>query len=179
MKVKEIILIGLFAAITAILAQIAIPLPITPVPITFQVLAVCLAGAILGSRLGTLSILVYLLLGAAGLPVFAKFTGGISIILGPTGGYLIAFPIAAFIIGKIIEKSKNPNYFNVTLSMLLGLIIIYLFGMTWLSFVTHMTLKKAFIAGVLSFIPLDIIKIIIAAVIVIPVRNIVLKEVKI
>lgn len=179
MKIKEIILVALFAAVTAILAQIAIPIPITPVPITFQVLAVCLAGAILGPRLGAISILVYLLLGAVGLPVFAKLSGGISIILGPTGGYLMAFPVAAFTIGKIIEKAKNPNYFNVTLSMLLGLIIIYLIGMTWLSFVTHMNLKKAFIAGVLPFIPLDTIKIIVAAVIVIPVRNIILKEVKI
>jgi biotin transport system substrate-specific component len=175
LKSKDLAFVGLFAAITSVMAQISIPLPFTPVPITFQLLAVCMAGAILGSRLGGLSILVYDLLGAVGIPVFAGFTGGLGSITGPRGGYIIAFPIAAFLIGYIIEHARSNKKLMTFIAMFAGLVIIYFLGMIQLSAVTGLNMVKAFYAGVLPFIPLDMVKIVIAAFISMPVREAVMR----
>ncbi|WP_026486553.1 biotin transporter BioY [Caldanaerobius polysaccharolyticus] len=171
MKLKEMAYAGLFAAITAVMAQISIPLPFTPVPITFQVLAVCMAGAVLGSKLGALSMLVYDLLGAIGIPVFAGFKGGFSAIVGPSGGYIIAFPVAAFFAGYILERAKGYNKLMSFISMFVGLVLIYLVGMVQLAVVAKMSLLKAFYAGVVPFVPLDIVKVVIAALVVEPLRK--------
>lgn len=175
MKAKEIVFVGLFAAITAVMAQISIPLPFTPVPITFQLLAVCMAGAILGSRVGGLAILVYDLLGAVGIPVFSGFNGGFGVIIGPRGGYIIAFPIAAFLIGYIIEHTQSHKKVMSFVAMFTGLVIIYFLGMIQLSVITKMDMLKAFYAGVLPFIPLDIVKIVIAAFVSVPIRETVMR----
>jgi len=168
------ILVALFAAITAVLALLpAIPLPFSPVPITFQVLGVFLAGAILGPRLGFLSQLVYLLLGSIGLPVFAGGSAGFSVILGPTGGYLIGFPIAAFLCGLLIQygdqKKLEPKFASI-LALFAGILAIYVIGTLQLSMVLNMSLSKAFLVGSLPYIPLDILKIIIAFAIAMPTR---------
>ncbi|KUK16848.1 biotin transporter BioY, partial [Thermococcus sibiricus] len=105
MEAREITYAALFAALTAVGAQIAIPLG--TVPITLQVLFVLLSGLILGAKLGFLSQIVYLFMGAIGLPVFANFSGGLAYIYGPTGGYLISFPLAAFLAGLVSEKRKR------------------------------------------------------------------------
>jgi biotin transporter BioY len=107
---KGMIFAALFAALTAAVAWFKIPLPFTPVPITLQTLAVLLSGVMLGSYYGALSMIIYLLLGAIGLPVFAGGGSGIGALLGPTGGYLFSYPIAAFVIGKMKEKKKIGSF---------------------------------------------------------------------
>ncbi|SHK62649.1 biotin transporter BioY [Tepidibacter formicigenes] len=158
MNTKNLVLSSLFAAITAIASQISIP--IQPVPITFQVLAVALAGALLGKKYGFISQIVFLLIGAIGIPVFAGFKGGFNVIVGPTGGYLLAYPIATYIIGYFSEKK---GIINISIGMLFGLIVIYLTGMIQLKFILNLSLKKAFMAGVAPFVILDLIKLVIAS----------------
>lgn len=148
-----------FTALTTLGAYIYIPLPFTPVPITLQVFFVLLSGLYLGSFNGFLSQFLYILLGILGLPVFARANAGINVLLGPTGGYLIAFPFASFIMGKFL----NPPFkkLNVLIISLISLLIIYTFGVIGLSI--FFSFKKPFhsllIMGVLPFIPGDILKI--------------------
>ncbi|MFA6309422.1 MAG: biotin transporter BioY [Clostridia bacterium] len=167
---KALILTGLFAAITSVCALISIPVPFSPVPITLQLAAVFLSATILGSKYGSLSQIVYLLIGTVGLPVFSNFSGGPGVILGPTGGFLISFPIIAFIVGLIIEKNKNASdiimrFLIMPLLLLFGLLICYSLGTLWLSFVLKISLTKAIYIGVLPFIPLDVIKAIFVSII--------------
>lgn len=173
---KEMILVSMFAALTAIFAQITIPLPISPVPVTLQVLAVCLAAAILGSRLSTLSHLIYIAVGIIGMPVFSGATAGFAQIMGPTGGYIIGFPVSSFITGKIVEKRHLPTLPVTLLAMLSGLIVIYAFGMLHLSLITGVNLKTAFITGVVPFIGMDTVKIILGAAVARSVRTILIKQ---
>lgn len=174
MKTKSMILIALFASITAVLALLpAIPLPFSPVPITFQVLGVFLAGAILGAKLGFLSQLVYICIGAIGVPVFAGGAGGFSILVGPTGGYLIGFSIAAFVCGWFIEAAETKKIdakLAYALAFLGGLASIYVLGTLQLAFVLDMALPKAFSIGSLPYLPLDALKIIVAFMVAIPTR---------
>ncbi|AWI06245.1 biotin transporter BioY [Clostridium drakei] len=160
LSTKEMILISIFAAITSILAQISIVVPFSPVPITLQILAVYLSAIILGSRLSFMSQLVYILLGAVGVPVFASFHGGITSILGPTGGFLISYPIIAFIIGKVTEK--NHNIMMIILGLFISLLICYTFGVLQLSFITKMSLQKAIMIGAAPYVLLDTAKVIAA-----------------
>ena len=109
LSTRQIILCGLFAALISILAQISIPLPFTTVPFTLQIFGIAITGLILGSKCGFISTLIYLILGAIGMPVFANFAGGISVLFGPTGGFLLGYPLMAFIIGYAKEKF-NSNF---------------------------------------------------------------------
>ncbi len=155
--IKEMILVSLFAALTAIGAYIFIPLPLSPVPITLQLLFAFLAGGILGKKLGFLSQLLYLFIGIVGLPVFAGGMGGIGVFFGPTGGYLIGFLPAAYLAGtgKKIFKIK-------LLYLLLALGILYLLGITGLMIFSGLNLKSAFTGGILPFLPGDIFKVLLA-----------------
>lgn len=157
----ELVLVALFAAITAVASQIAIPLPFSPVPMNMQVFAVALAGGLLGCRLGGLSQLVYILLGAVGLPVYSQMSGGMSILLGPTGGYLFSFPIAAALIGYCAEKKDKPLWIFIGSFLSMG--VIYGLGLLQLKLVTGMDWQAAFYAGVAPFIPLDVVKFTLAA----------------
>jgi len=154
MKAKEISYVGLFAALTAIGAQIAIP--IGTVPITLQVLFVLLSGLILGSKLGFLSQLVYLFMGAIGLPVFANFSGGFGHIYGPTGGYLLSFPIAAFLAGLVSERGRRIK--DYAMGSAIGILAIYLLGWLRLGLFMGGDFEKAFLLGVAPFIPIDALK---------------------
>lgn len=166
MKTKDIIRISMFAAITAILAWIPpIPIPISPVPITFQVLGVLLAGAILGKRNGALSMIVYIALGAIGIPVFAGGNAGLGVLVGPTGGYIIGFVLAAYLIGWILEKFPQKQNKHYALAMSAAILAIYLPGTIQLSIVTGMSFMKAFSVGSVPYIPLDIVKAVIATVV--------------
>ncbi|CAB1239177.1 biotin transporter BioY [Clostridium sp. MT-14] len=159
-SIKEMSTAAIFTAITAILAQISIPLPFTPVPITMQVFAVYLSAIILGGRLGALSQLIYLLLGGIGIPVFANFSGGFQILAGPNGGYLLSYPIIAYLIGKISEKDSNHI---LSIAELMGtLVMCYAAGTIQFHFVTNISIQKAIFLCVLPFIPLDIIKVVVA-----------------
>ncbi|HBC96107.1 MAG TPA: biotin transporter BioY [Clostridium sp.] len=172
-SIREMCTAAIFTAITAILAQISIPLPFTPVPITMQVFAVYLSAMILGSRLGTMSQLIYLLVGAIGLPVFASFTGGFQILAGPNGGYLISYLLIAYLIGKISEKGSNHI---ISIVALMGtLVICYAAGTIWFHFVTNIPIKKAIFLCVFPFIPLDVIKVVVAYIVGIKVRGALLR----
>src|SRR5690625_2497146 len=105
LKLRMMIVTALFAAITSILAQVSIPMPLG-VPITGQTLAIGLAATILGSRFGTLSVLLYLIIGGIGVPVFAQLSGGLGVIVGPTGGFLVGFIAATFIVGYYLEDTS-------------------------------------------------------------------------
>ncbi len=160
-NIRQMTLISLFAALTAVGAFISIPL--YPVPLTLQTLFTLLAAMTLGSVMGASSQIIYVLLGVIGLPVFAGFKAGIGILFGPTGGFLFGFIISAYIIGKIIELKKEKNIFYYLLAGLIGTLIIYIIGVTQLSLVTDMGIKKALMVGMLPFLPGDILKIIAAS----------------
>ncbi|CAD5244594.1 biotin transporter BioY [Thermococcus camini] len=154
MKSRDVAFAALFAALTAIGAQISIP--IGPVPITLQVLFVLLGGLVLGARLGFLSQLVYVAMGAMGIPVFAGLQGGFAVLYGPTGGYIAAFPIAAFIAGYLTEKTeKKAGMFAGSLG---GITVIYLLGWLRLAFFMNGDFESAFRLGLLPFVPFDVLK---------------------
>ena len=143
----------------ALSAQIAIPLPFSPVPVTLQTLVVLLAGAVLGSRLGTLSVLVYIVEGAVGLPFFAKGGAGLAYLRGVTGGYLIGFVVAAFMVGLLVEGGLGRKFSTAILAMFVGNILLYCFGLPWLKSVLNISMSKAFAFGLYPFILGDLYKI--------------------
>ncbi|MDR2182970.1 MAG: biotin transporter BioY [Clostridiales bacterium] len=139
---------AIFAAFIAICAQIAIPLG--PVPQTLQTWAIMLAGIVLGAKRGTMAVVVYVLLGAAGAPVFALFGGGIGHIAGPSGGFILSFPIMATLVGLAAKKGRPPLLF---LGAISALVINFLAGMLYFAAVTQNSLPTAFVAVVLPFLP--------------------------
>jgi biotin transport system substrate-specific component len=160
-------LVILMAVLTAVGAQVAIPLPFTPVPITLQVLVVVLSGFLLGARGGASAQLTYLALGAIGAPVFAGFTGGFWHLLGPTGGYLISYPFAAAVAGFafpiVVGAPRWRAVAVATVAGLLGLGVIYALGTAWLAFELQLSLGTAITQAVLPFLAVDIAKIALAA----------------
>lgn len=167
MQVSMMARVALMAALTAIGAQIAIPLPFTPVPFTLQVPMVILSGLLLGVRYGALSQIVYLLIGAVGAPVFAQGTAGVARLAGPTGGYLVAFPIAAAIAGlAAMYAVRSQRWVALGASFtagVAGLVVIYTLGATWLSIQAHLPVQVALVQGVLPFVPFDLVKVGLAA----------------
>ena len=161
-KTKQLITYALFAALTSVLSQISIPLPFTPVPLNLATLSVLLAGAILGNKGGAISQFVYTIIGAIGLPVFANFSAGVGILVGPTGGYIIGYIVAAFVVGTILDKSYH-SLFSYILSMSLGIITCYTLGTIWFMYITNNNLITSLAMCVIPFIPGDIIKIILGA----------------
>ena len=159
-KLRLMVYSSIMASLMAVGAYIAIP--VGPVPIVLQNLFVMLAALLLGGRWGLISVCVYLLAGAVGLPVFAGGTGGLGKFVGPTGGYLIGFAIAAWLIGTISEKGRG-NIFIDAVAMLIGTMVIYAIGVCWLKVVTDMSFAKAFSVGALPFLLGDVIKIVAAA----------------
>lgn len=158
---RSVSLVFAFSLLTALSAQIAIPAG--PVPITAQTFAVLLTGALLGSRLGAAAMIVYLVEGASGLPFFYAGSSGVAYLLGPTGGYLVAFPAAAFITGAFAEHGWDKHFFSAVAAMAIGSVIIMLSGWAWFSYVTNTPALVAFQVNVLKFIPGDLIKILLAA----------------
>jgi len=165
MNTKKMILCALFAALTAVCSMISIPLPFTPVPINLATLSVFLAGGLLGSRYGALSQLVYVLLGAIGLPVFSGFTGGLGTLIGHTGGYIIGYVAAAWLIGFMIEKLGHGFYKNI-ISMSSGMAVCYALGTLWFMYITSTGLAAALILCVVPFLIGDAIKIIAGSILV-------------
>jgi biotin transport system substrate-specific component len=155
-QLKRMVYAALMAALTAAGAYIAIP--VGPVPIVLQNLFVMLAGLLLGGRWALISMGVYLLAGAVGLPVFAGGAGGIGKFVGPTGGYLFGFAAAAFLIGIISERGRGRAVVDV-MAMIAGTLVIYGFGVTWLKIITGMSFTRAVAVGMLPFLIGDAIKI--------------------
>jgi biotin transport system substrate-specific component len=158
------------AALTAAAAQVSIPLPFTPVPLTLQPMIVLLAGAALGRRLGCYSQMLYLAAGVAGFPVFANsplLPQGALRLLGPTGGYLVSYPVAAWVVGALAERGFDRRYARSALAMLAGLAVIYAVGVAWLAFGARIPLplgvRPALLAGAAPFFVADVIKILFAA----------------
>lgn len=141
---------------TALAAQAALPLPWSPVPITGQTFAVLLSGAVLGARRAFLAQALYLAWGAIGLPVFAGGLGGAVVFAGPTGGYLAAFPFAAWVTGALAERGWDRGFVTMLAAMLLGSAVIFALGLAWLArFVPGETLLAQ---GLLPFVPGDLVK---------------------
>ncbi len=158
---RDVLLIAAASVVTALAAQIAIPLPWTPVPITGQTFAVLLSGAVLGARRGFAAQALYLAGGAIGLPVFAGGAAGIVKFLGPTGGYLIAFPIAAALVGLLCERGWDRRPVTMFAAMMIGSSVIFACGLFVLArFVPAPSLLAQ---GLLPFVPGDVIKSTLAA----------------
>lgn len=160
MKTKCMILCAIFASITSILSQISIPIPFTTVPLTMQIFSVALTGMVLGSKRGFVSIVIYLILGAIGMPVFTQMRGGIGVLIGPTGGFLLGCPLMAFIVGLVSEKSSSRV--KIILSMVGGLTVTYITGSIMFSLVTKSSLYQSVLVCVLPFVLVDTIKLILA-----------------
>jgi len=162
---RGIALAATFAALISVTSPIRIPLdPITQVPITLQVFFVYLAAALLGARYGALSMVIYLVLGAVGLPVFAG-PSGTAALLGPTGGYLFAFPIATLLGGYVARRrraTRGGDTIRVSLSALLSLLVIYVIGVVWLSNNLSRSLLDGVLLGAVPFIPVDLLKAVVA-----------------
>ncbi|HEX6323364.1 MAG TPA: biotin transporter BioY [Vicinamibacterales bacterium] len=156
-------------ALTAAAAQISFPIPGTAVPFTLQPMMVILAGAVLGSKLGAASQFAYLMLGIAGLPVFAAspiLPQGAARLLGPTGGYLLAYPVAAFVTGLLAERGFTRRLSSSIAAMLAGVAVIYAGGLSWLAAVHAGTWSLAVAAGAAPFLLADIFKAVLAAAVV-------------
>ena len=163
-NLKPLVFAALFAALTAAVSPFKIPLGFTPVPITLQTLVVLMSGAMLGPVYGALAMILYVVVGVLGLPVFAGGGSGIGAILGPTGGYLISYFIAAYAIGKTLQLRKQPKYLDYVVAMIVGTIIIYVLGAGWaLVVVPGLTFLAVLVGWVLPFIIGDTIKLLIAA----------------
>lgn len=167
---RNMALAGMMAAVLAVCSWVAVPL--YPVPITLQTLAVLMTGGLLGRLWGPLSVVVYLLLGLAGLPVFSNFTAGPGVLLGPLGGYLFGFVAAAALMGIAGDVARARGYGGrrslavLAVGALGASCIIYMVGLPWLMTVTHMGLGETLAAGLFPYIPGDILKAAVAVVVV-------------
>lgn len=157
----DIALIAAGAGLTAIAAQVAIPL--WPVPVTGQTLAVLLVGSTLGALRGTLSMVLYAVLGIVGVPVFSDATHGLSIIMGPSGGYIIGFIFAAAFTGWLAQRAWDHRLVGAVLSFLAGTVVTFLIGLPWLAISLHLSLEQTLQAGLYPFIIGGIVKALLAA----------------
>ncbi|HEX7313541.1 MAG TPA: biotin transporter BioY [Pyrinomonadaceae bacterium] len=158
---SALVVVG-FSLLTAAAAQVVVPLPFTPVPLTGQTFAVLLTGALLGPRLGALAMLAYLLEGAAGLPFFRGGAGGVGHLFGPTAGYLFAFPVAAYVTGYLAERGWDRRFVTAAAAMALGSFVILAGGWAWLTFLSG-DAAQAFRLGVGWFLVGDVVKVALAA----------------
>lgn len=161
LNTKQLALIGLMTAVICILGPLALSIPISPVPISLGTLAIYFVISVLGMKLGTISVIIYILLGLVGVPVFTGFSGGPAKLFGPTGGYIIGYIFLALICGFFVNKfaGELPLYI---LGMLLGTAVLYLFGTCWLAYQMDLSFPQALMAGVIPYIPGDLIKLAVA-----------------
>lgn len=159
--IRQIALAGLMSAVICLLAPWSLRIPISPVPVTLGFLAIYFVISVLGMKLGTLSVVVYILLGLAGLPVFSGFLGGPGPLFGPTGGYLMGYIFMALICGFFVDK-WGDNLLMSFLGMVLGTAVCYLFGTVWLAYQASYTFMQALAAGVLPYIFIDLVKLVMA-----------------
>lgn len=163
-RTTNLILTALFTALTTVGAMLSLPLPFTPVPLTLATLASLLAGAFVGPKYGSLSQLIYILLGTIGIPVFHNLTAGIGILAGPTGGYLLGYITTAFFTGILLKK--NTQTMRIILACLFGTLSCYVFGTCWFVLSTGTSLLAALASCVFAFLPGDLIKILAAVILI-------------
>ncbi len=184
---RELTLIGVLTATTAVLAQIAIPLPFTTMPFSLGMIAVYTTGILLKPKHAVLTQLCYLLLGAVGVPVFGNFRSGIPALFGPTGGYLMVYPLMAFIVAYALNgrssrqaekqtageraKSRARLALKSAVSICIAHTVLYLGGTAWLSVITGTTFEAALALAVYPFIPFDIVKIVLCVMVIVPMRS--------
>ena len=179
-SVRELSRIAMFIALTAVLAQMVIPLPFSPVPISFGLVAVYSTGILLKPRHAVFAQLGYLLLGVIGVPVFGSFKGGVGVLFGATGGYLLVYPLVAWIVAKTLNNSKKQIEHNhgskvsvflkAGISICIAHMILYLGGTIWLSKITGNTFYNSLYLAVFPYIPLDIVKIVFCVLVMVPLR---------
>ena len=161
MNTRDLCMMALFTSFTAVMAQISVPMPLG-VPMTMQTFAIMLAGMVLGARRGFISVLVYVLLGMVGVPVFARFSGGLGIVFGPTGGFILSFPLMAWIVGLGAERGGAAA---VVVGLIAGTLVNYAGGMLMFCLITGQSVAAAFMACVFPFIPTGVIKAVMAGLI--------------
>jgi biotin transport system substrate-specific component len=167
--IQELCIIGLATALICVIAPLSIPMPLG-VPITLQTFIITIGAIILGAKRGAVATFIYILLGAFGLPVFSNFTGGWQMIVGPTGGFILSFPIMAYVIGRT-SALRAKHKCLLILGMFLGTVINFVCGVAMFCLVTESSLLIGFTTCVLPFIPLTIIKWILAYIIGINIRK--------
>ena len=163
-RTKQMVLIALMAAVTCVLGPLSIPLPFSPVPISLTNFAIFLAIFVLGMKNGTISFIIYLLLGAIGVPVFSSFRGGLQVLAGPTGGYLIGFIFLALIMGFALDHFDRKLVPTI-IGMIIGMAVCYAFGTVWLAKLLSLSFKEGLMMGVIPYLAGDAAKIIIAAIV--------------
>ena len=163
-RTKQMVLIALMTAVTCVLGPLSIPLPFSPVPISLTNFAIFLAIFVLGMKNGTISFIIYLLLGAVGVPVFSSFRGGFQVLAGPTGGYLIGFIFLALIMGFALDHFDRKLVPTI-IGMIIGMAVCYAFGTVWLAKLLSLSFKEGLMMGVIPYLPGDASKIIIAAIV--------------
>jgi len=157
----DALLVVLGSVLVALSAQVVVPLPWTPVPITGQTFGVLFVGALLGSRRGALAMVAYLLEGAAGLPVFAGGGATLAWLAGPTAGYLWSYPLAAWLTGRLAERGWDRRFATAVLALAAGNAVIYAVGLPWLAF--YVGIERVLVAGFFPFLPGAAVKIAVAA----------------
>ena len=163
-RTKQMVLIALMTAVTCVLGPLSIPLPFSPVPISLTNFAIFLAIFVLGMKSGTISFIIYLLLGAVGVPVFSSFRGGLQVLAGPTGGYLIGFIFLALIMGFALDHFDRKLVPTI-IGMIIGMAVCYAFGTVWLAKLLSLSFKEGLMMGVIPYLAGDAAKIIIAAIV--------------
>ncbi|MGE5509323.1 MAG: biotin transporter BioY [Chitinophagales bacterium] len=164
---RSLAAVALFAAVIGVLAFVSLPLPFSPVPLSGQSFGVMLAGALLGPRRGPLAVAAYLLLGVCGLPVFAGGKAGPGVLTGPTGGYLWGFVLGSAVTGALAGVHRErPAWQTLSGLILGGIVAVYALGVTQLAAVAGLSLRQAVAAGVLPFLPGDLVKAVAAAAVV-------------
>jgi biotin transport system substrate-specific component len=173
MNTKDTVYIALFAALVAALGIIPpVTLPVVGVPITAQSMGVMMAGGILGARRGALSMILFLVLVGAGLPLLSGGRGGFSVFLGPSGGFLLGWVVAAFVVGFITERVWDRlNIVSAVFAAFIGgVVVLYALGIPWVAFAADISLSKAFF-GSMGFVPGDALKAVITGVVMVTVKN--------
>lgn len=163
-RTKQMVLIALMTAVTCVLGPLSIPLPFSPVPISLTNFVIFLAIFVLGMKSGTISFIIYLLLGAVGVPVFSSFRGGFQVLAGPTGGYLIGFIFLALIMGFALDHFDRKLVPTI-IGMIIGMAVCYAFGTVWLAKLLSLSFKEGLMMGVIPYLAGDAAKIIIAAIV--------------
>ena len=163
-RTNQMVLIALMTAVTCVLGPLSIPLPFSPVPISLTNFAIFLAIFVLGMKSGTISFIIYLLLGAVGVPVFSSFRGGFQVLAGPTGGYLIGFIFLALIMGFALDHFDRKLVPTI-IGMIIGMAVCYAFGTVWLAKLLSLSFKEGLMMGVIPYLAGDAAKIIIAAIV--------------
>ncbi|MFE6737501.1 biotin transporter BioY [Streptomyces tubercidicus] len=173
MRTKDLAHVALFAALTAALGLVP-PLDVgfVPTPVTAQTLGVMLAGAVLGARRAGLALLVFVALVAVGLPVLAGGRGGLGALLGPSGGFVLSWPVGAFVTGLLTERVWHRYHvlLGSACNLVGGVLVVYLIGIPYMALIGHLTLRSAFV-GSLAFVPGDLVKTVVAAMAAVAVRR--------